>query len=364
MSSQPSGAVELPPNWAEVEAGSLAPRPLRGGDVVSGVVAAVDYEGVWVSIGSKYEGLIPPAEFRSADGQLGVGQELLVYVYATAQGRMLLSYDRARRYLGWQKLEAYQKEGQTLQVDAVAVNKGGMVVRWEGIEGFIPLSEAVGKLQEKVGKKLEVKVLEVSPRQRRLILSERQAYLETREREKAKALSLLQEGEKRPGKVTGIQAFGVFIDVGGVEGLCPLSELSWERDKTPEEVVKKGQAVEAVVVKIDQEAKKLLLSLKRATPHPWETVSQKYKVGQRLFGTVTRLLPFGALARVDGAIEGLIHISELSQRRISHPKEVVREGQVLPLKIISIDPEKRQLRLSLRQAQEEESLTLGMDNYG
>lgn len=355
----------MPPEWAQVEAAILAPRPLRQGDVVSGVVAAVNREGVWVSIGSKYESLIPPTELSCADGQLGVGQEVLVYVFANADGKMFLSYDRARRYLGWQKLEDLRKAGETISVEAVSTNKGGMVVRWEGIEGFIPLSEAVGRLQEKMGKKIEAKVLEVTPRQRRLILSERQAYLETREREKEKALAQLQEGEKRQGKVTGIQNFGVFVDIGGVEGLCPLSELSWERDKTPQEVVKKGQITEVVVVKIDLEAKKLLLSLKRATPHPWETLNQKYKVGQMLFGTITKLLPFGALARVDGAIEGLVHISELSSRRISHPKEIVKEGQVLPLKIISIDQEKRQLRLSLRQAQEEEEyLSLGIGSHG
>lgn len=320
-----------------------------------------------MSLGYKYEGLIPPPELRSSDGQVKVGDEVLVRVIAIGkrEGGMLLSYDQAKQYLGWQQLEKKRQGGEMVSAQVIGTNKGGLVVKCQGIEGFIPISETVGRrLQDKVGKELEAKVLEVTPRTNRLVLSERLAWLEAREKAREKALLELQEGERRGGRVTGVQDFGAFIDVGGVEGLCPASEVCWERGKTPKEVVSRGQEVEVMVLRVDTEAKKVLLSLKRAQPHPWEMVPLRYKVGQMVFGTVTRLFPFGALAQLDGAIEGLVHISELSSRRIGHPKEVVKEGQVLPLKVIGIDPLKRQMRLSLRQAREEEeyhSLRKGSD---
>lgn len=343
--------------FAELEAQYLTPKPIRRGDVVVGKVVSVDGQGVWVNIGSKFEGVISASELKSADGQIKIGDDITVYVVATGkkgEGGLLLSYDRAKKFVGWQDLELRQQNGDTLTAQVESANKGGLLARCQGVEGFIPMSEVVGRrLPEKVGQTIQVKILELNPRQQRLILSERLAYMEEREREKERALAQLQPGETRAGRVTGIQDFGVFVDIGGVEGLCPLSELCWERGKLPQEIVKKGQEVKVVVIRVEAEAKKVLLSLKRATPHPWETALERYKVGQQVFGTITKLFPFGALARVDGAIEGLIHISELSWRRIAHPKEVVREGQVLPLKVLSIDPLKKHLRLSLKQAQGE-----------
>lgn len=336
----------------------LTPTPVKWGEVVTGVVVAQDKDGTWVSIGSKSEGVIPPSEMRSADGGINMGDEVSVYVLSTGrgEGKLLLSYDRARRLVGWQELAAVKESGAIVAAEITGFNRGGLVVRSKGVEGFVPLSETVGRrLEERVGQQVQVKVLEVNRRGQRLILSERAAFLELREEMKAQVISQLQEGATIQGRVTGIQDYGVFIDVGGADGLCPLVEMCWERGKTPREVVKKGQEVKAVVIRVEAEARRVLLSLKRATPHPWETAMERYHIGQKVFGTITRLLPFGALARIeDGAMEGLVHVSELSARRISHPKEVVKEGQVLPLKILSIDPQRRHLRLSLKQALEEE----------
>lgn len=319
-------------------------------------MVARDKDGVWVSMGSKYEGVIPPSEMRSADGAINIGDEIFVYVLSTGkgEGNLLLSYDRARRLAGWQELAAAKESGQTVTAEVTGFNRGGMVVQCKGVDGFIPLSETVGRrLEERVGQQAQVKVMEVNRRGQRLILTERAAFLEAREEMKAQVISQLQEGTTIQGRVTGIQDYGVFIDVGGADGLCPLMEMCWERGKSPREVVKKGQEVKAVVLKVEPETRRVLLSLKRATPHPWETAMERYHIGQKVFGTVTRLLPFGALARIeDGAMEGLVHVSELSARRISHPKEIVKEGQVLPLKILSIDPQRRHLRLSLKQALE------------
>ncbi|MFQ5827491.1 MAG: 30S ribosomal protein S1, partial [Dehalococcoidia bacterium] len=358
MSFEPEVVTTDTESFAEMEGQFFTPKPVRRGEIVKGVVVARDKDGAWVSIGSKSEGIIPPAEMKSADGAVNIGEEISVYVLATGRGEgsLLLSYDAARRLMGWEELAAAKEAGQTETADVFAFNRGGLVVRCRGVEGFIPLSESMGRRsEERVGQQLQVKVLEVNRRGQRLILSERAAFLEMREEQKARVISQLQEGTTIQGRVTGIQEYGVFIDMGGADGLCPLVEMCWERGKDPRDVVRKGQEVKAVVVRVEPEARRVLLSLKRATPHPWETVMERYQIGQRVSGTVTRLLDFGALARIeDGAIEGLVHISELCNRRISHPKEVVKEGQMLPLKILSIDPERRHLRLSLRQALEEE----------
>jgi small subunit ribosomal protein S1 len=368
LSFEPEVVTTDPESFAEMEAQFLTPRPVRRGEIVKGVVVARDKDGAWVSIGSKSEGIIHPAEMKSADGDVNIGDEVSVYVLSTGRGEgsLLLSYDAARRLTGWEELAASLEASQTETAEVFTFNRGGLVVRCRGVEGFIPLSESMGRRpEEKVGQRLQVKVLEVNRRGQRLILSERAAFVEMREEQKARVISQLQEGITIEGRVTGIQEYGVFIDVGGADGLCPLVEMCWERGKDPRDVVKKGQEVKVVVVRVEPEARRVLLSLKRATPHPWETVMERYQIGQRVSGTVTRLLDFGALARIeDDAIEGLVHISELSDRRITHPKEVVREGQLLPLKILSIDPQRRQLRLSLRQALEEEYCSPGSDSHG
>ncbi|MEE9201778.1 MAG: S1 RNA-binding domain-containing protein [Dehalococcoidia bacterium] len=368
MSFETEAVTTDPESFAGMEGQFLTPKPVRRGEIVRGVVVARDKDGAWVSIGSKSEGIIHPAEMKSADGAVNIGDEISVYVLSTGRGEgsLLLSYDAAQRLTGWEELAASLEAGQTETAEVFTFNRGGLVVRCRGVEGFIPLSESMGRRpEEKVGQRLQVKVLEVNRRWQRLILSERAAFVEMREEQKARVISQLQEGITIQGRVTGIQEYGVFVDVGGADGLCPLAEMCWERGKDPRDVVKKGQEVKVVVVRVEPEARRVLLSLKRATPHPWETVMERYQIGQRVSGTVTRLLAFGALARVeDDAIEGLVHISELSDRRISHPKEVVEEGQMLPLKILSIDPERRHLRLSLRQAQEEEYCSTGSDSDG
>ena len=334
-------------------------KGLRWGELVMGRVVTIDKDGAWISIGFKTEGIVPPGEMRTtAEDPIRPGEEVLVYVLQPPrdEASVLLSLDQARRYQGWHNLEQCLASGELVEGQVTGHNRGGLVVRCQGVPGFVPNSQllAQGRLQERVGQQVSLKVMEVNPSRQRLILSERAAARLLWEQEREQVLSQLVEGEKRLGKVTGIHSFGVFVDVGGVEGLVPLSELSWERGKGPGEIVQVGQEVEVLVMKVDPQAKKLLLSHKRTQPHPWGRINEKYQVGMVVTGIVTRLMPFGAFVRLDGCIEGLVHISELACQRIAHPKEVVREEQELTLKVISINPEKRQMRLSLRQAQEEE----------
>lgn len=334
-------------------------KGLRWGDLVMGRVVTIDKDGAWISIGFKTEGVIPPAEMRTtAENPIQPGEEVLVYVLQPPRDEapVLLSLDQARKYQGWHNLEQCLASGEVVEGHVIGHNKGGLVVKCQGIPGFVPNSQllAQARLQERVGQQVWLTVMEVNPSRQRLILSERAAFRLRWEQEREQVLSQLVEGERRLGKVTGIHNFGVFVNVGGVEGLVPLSELSWERGKSPGEVVQMGQELEVLVVKVDAQAKRLLLSHKRTLPHPWEKIGEKYQVGMKVTGIVTRLMPFGAFVRLDGCIEGLVHISELAPRRIVHPKEVIREEQELTLTVISINPEKRQMRLSLRQAQEEE----------
>ena len=199
---------------------------------------------------------------------------------------------------------------------------------------------------ESVGKVLQLKILEINRGRNRAIFSERQAVQEQREVQKARLIKELTEGDVRSGKVTGISSFGAFVDLGGADGLIHISELSWHPVKSIEEIV-------VYVLRVDAQNKKIALSLRRLQPEPWETIHERHVVGDIVDATITKLMNFGAFARVEGSVEGLVHISELSTRMIGHPREIVREGETLKLKILKIEPERRRLGLSLKQALEE-----------
>ncbi len=362
-------------------------KPLRRGDVVEGVVMRSDPEGILVNIGHKAEGLVPPAEMRTlqkeGSQQLEIGDEIVAMVVKgeSAEGSALLSIDRAVGEVGWRTLEKALESGQRVDGKILGFNRGGAIVESEGIQGFVPMSQlmtvsrdnireareaaeaehADGKAERRqleesqdIGKVLELKVLEVNRGRNRAILSERQAIQEMREEKKARLIKELTEGEVRRGKVTGISSFGAFVDLGGADGLVHISELSWSTVSSPDEVVKVGQEVEVCVLRVDAENKKIALSLKRLQREPWETITERYQVGDVVDATVTKLTDFGAFARVEGSVEGLIHISELTHRMINHPREVVRQGDAVRLKILRIEPERRRLGLSLRQAEAEE----------
>jgi len=239
-------------------------------------------------------------------------------------------------------------------------NKGGAIVDIEGIQAFIPLSQLAPTSQgadsqedllaQRMGQEVKGYLLEVNRRRNRVILSERQAVHKQREEQKDKLLEELEEGQIRKGRVSGISNFGVFVDLGGADGLIHISELSWSQVQSPEELVKTGTEIDVYVLKVDRENRKIALSLKRMEPEPWVTVADNYAVGQLVGAVVTKLTNFGAFARIDGVVEGLIHISELSEQMIQHPNEVVNSGDEVTLKIIRIEPERRRLGLSLKQA--------------
>ncbi len=208
-------------------------------------------------------------------------------------------------------------------------------------------------MQTAIGRTLRLKVIELNRRRNRVILSERGALQEWRSQQKERLLSELEESEVRKGRISSIRNFGVFVDLGGADGLVHLSEISWDRTKTPEELFSLGDEVEVYVMKVDNERKKIALSIRRAQPAHWDGIVEKYEVGEVVPGIVTKLATFGAFARIEGPVEGLIHVSELVDRRIAHSQEAVREGDVLPLKIIRIERDRHRLGLSLKQARDQ-----------
>ena len=342
---------------------------LRRGEVVEGTIIAINRDGVVVDISSKSEGVIPAGEMHSlgADpiGHVELGEKVVAYVVQpeTSEGDVLLSLDRAAGERGWRTLQQRFDDGESFEGEVTGFNKGGLLVNIEGVAAFVPLSQLVSlrpdrsdesnsSLATAVGQSLRLKVIELNRRRNRVILSERGALQEWRSQQKERLIAELVEGEVRKGRVSSIRSFGIFVDLGGADGLVHLSEISWDRAKAPEELFKVGDEVDAYVMKIDEEKKKIALSIRRAQPAHWDGIVDRYQVGEVVPGVVTKLATFGAFARIEGPVEGLIHVSELVERRIAHAQEVVREGDVLPLKIIRIERDRHRLGLSLKQARD------------
>jgi small subunit ribosomal protein S1 len=342
-------------------------KSLKYGDVMDGVIMHVDREELLVDIGSKSEGVVPSREYSSLTPEekqgLAVGDHILVFVVQpeNQEGHAVVSIDRARQEKSWRRLQEIFEANQVIEAEVTNYNKGGLLVNLDGVRGFVPASQVTeirggdeaskqADMARLIGTELPLKVIEINRHRNRLILSERQAVQERRDVMKERLIEELKEGEVRRGRVSSICDFGAFVDIGGADGLVHLSELSWSRVRHPSEVLKVGQEVDVHVLGINAQEKKIALSIKRTQAEPWSRVATKYEVGQLVRGTVTQLANFGAFARIEDGIEGLIHVSELVDDRVTHPKQVVGEGQELLLRIIRIDPQRRRMGLSLRRA--------------
>ena len=348
----------------------LPKTTLRRGDIVDGTVLDVADNGILVDIGQKSEGFVPMRETRmltEGEGEEAlpsVGDEVLLYVFRTdGDGYPLLSIDRARGEHGWRDLEKAHESDNTVRGKIIGSNRGGAVVQVNGVQGFVPLSQLVGPARDLfvsdgappkpgfIGMDVDFKVLELNRRRNRAIFSERAALDAVNLMNKMRLVQELEEGDIRRGRVAGISSFGAFVELGGADGLVHISEMSWSSVNRPDEVVKVGQELDVLVLKVDREALKIALSMKRLLPEPWESIENMLSVGQIVEGKVTKLATFGAFARIGEGIEGLVHVSELTNRRIESPAEVVNEGEVHNFKVIRIEPERRRLGLSLKQVQ-------------
>lgn len=340
----------------------------KQGEVRTGFIATLGENEILVSVGTKSEGVISgreleqiPAEERQS---FHVGMEIPVFVLTPedANGNVVLSYVRAREEKDWEEAEELLTSAESFPSKIIGFNKGGLLVPLGRLRGFVPASQISlvrranlsgdtpdqrwGKM---VGEPIRVRVIEVDRERRRLILSERSALQETRESLKDRLLEGLNEGDVRKGRVTSVADFGAFVNIDGADGLVHLSEISWDRIQHPNEVLKVGQEVEVKVISIDRERKRIGLSIRQLQPDPWLKRVSHLKEGMLIEGTITHLTKFGAFARLDDDLEGLIHVSELSEHRINHPKEAVKEGDQVTLRVIKIDPERRRIGLSLRK---------------
>jgi small subunit ribosomal protein S1 len=332
----------------------------------------MDADEILVDIGLKSEGVLNTKELSSSGygslAELHVGDNVLVYVMQpeTPEGHAIVSIKRARQERQWRIAQEQFERGELLEAEVIDHNKGGLIVNLEGIRGFVPISqilnlkrednadsaETQNKLQAMVGKSLQLKIIEINRNRNRLILSERLAVQEWRARRREELLNELEVGEIRQGTVSNLANFGAFVDLGGADGLVHISQLAWSRVNHPSEVLKVGQTVEVQVLSVDKERKKIALSIKRAEVDPWTTVEQRYEVGQTVQGTITKIAPFGAFARIEDGVEGLIHLSEMPAGT-QDPKTALQEGQEVTVRIVRIEPDRRRLGLSIRQLGDE-----------
>jgi small subunit ribosomal protein S1 len=346
---------------------------LRAGDTVEGNIVSVSPTQILVDIHYKSDAIVDPREMERLDKDflttLAAGDPIAAVVVQPEDrdGNVVISLSRAQQDQDWQQAEELLDSQDVFEGVVTGYNRGGVIVRVGRVRGFVPASQLSPQWQGQqdteadpeqrwarlVGQKLLLKVVELDRLRNRLILSERIAMRDVRKGQKDRLLSSLQRGDVLKGTVTSIADFGAFVDLGGADGLIHLSELAWHRVGHPSEVLKVGQQVEVYVMNVDPEKKRIGLSLRRMTPEPWSVVADQYVVGQIVTAQITRLMAFGAFAKIDNTIEGLIHISEMADYRINHPKEIVQEGDEVQVRIIKVDPQNRRVGLSLRQASEE-----------
>jgi small subunit ribosomal protein S1 len=340
----------------------------QAGEIRTGVIASTSPTQILVSIGAKSEGVVSGRELEQLTQEereaLQVGQEVHVFVVnpEDANGNVVLSLKRAQEQISWDNVERLLTSDEVVESKIIGFNKGGLIVGVEGLRGFVPSSQISAlrrsqstgdtpeqRWQKMIGQPITVRVIEVDRERRRLILSERAASTESRQSIKERVIDELEEGKTYTGRVTSLANFGAFININGADGLVHLSELSWEHIDHPREVLEVGQEVKVKVINVDKDKKRIGLSVRALQEDPWRAKVEKYSVGQLVEGVITRLTKFGAFARLEGDIEGLIHISEIAEHRIEHPKEVLHEGDVKSLRVIRIDPEQHRIGLSLRK---------------
>ncbi|MDQ2849650.1 MAG: 30S ribosomal protein S1 [Actinomycetota bacterium] len=335
-------------------------KHFNDGDIVEGVIVKVDRDEVLLDIGYKTEGVIPsrelsikhdvdPGEVVSVGDQI----EALVLQKEDKEGRLILSKKRAQYERAWGTIEKIKEEDGVVTGTVIEVVKGGLIMDI-GLRGFLPASlvemRRVRDLQPYVGKEIEAKIIELDKNRNNVVLSRRAWLEQTQSEVRSSFLKELQKGQVRSGVVSSIVNFGAFVDLGGVDGLVHVSELSWKHIDHPSEVVEVGQEVTVEVLDVDMDRERVSLSLKATQEDPWQHFARTHSIGQIVPGKVTKLVPFGAFVRVEDGIEGLVHISELAERHVEFPEQVVTVGRDVFVKVIDIDLERRRISLSLKQA--------------
>jgi len=342
----------------------------QAGEIKTGTIASISPKQIMVGIGAKSEGIIRGQEFElippDVFASLEVGQEIPVFVVIPEnhQGNLILSYVRALEAESWQKAQDLMKEKETFTGTIEGYNRGGLLVNFNELNGFIPSSQLsfsrradmTGDTPETrygnlIGQEISLQVIEVDQERRRLIFSERAAVHESRDSIRDKVIEKLNIGDVLTGRITSLADFGAFVNISGADGLVHLSEISWDRIRHPGDELKVGQEVQVKIISIDQEKRHIGLSIRQLKEDPWQEQIKDLRVGQLVEAKITRLTKFGAFARLTSEIEGLIHISEISDEHIGHPKEILHEGDDVTLRIIKIEQDSHRIGLSLRRVE-------------
>ena len=337
------------------------------GDMVNGTVVKIGHDEVLLDIGYKSEGVIPARELsirKDADPStiVSMGDEIeaLVLTKEDKDGRLILSKKRAEYERAWNRIEEMFNAGQNVEGEVIEVVKGGLILDI-GLRGFLPASlvdlRRVKDLTSYMGTRIEARVIEMDRNRNNVVLSRRVVLEESRKAERSEILSKLKSGMRLQGTVSSIVDFGAFVDLGGIDGLIHISELSWNHVNHPSEVVKVGQEVEVEVLDVDLNRERISLGLKQTTEDPWRALVKKYPVGAIVEGTVTKLVPFGAFVDLGEGIEGLVHISEMANKHVDQPSQVTHVGDKVQVKVMEIDLDRRRISLSMKSAAE----TLGVE---
>jgi small subunit ribosomal protein S1 len=347
-------------DYLDLEDSSI--RQLSHGDIVDGVVVRVDPDEVLVDIGSKSEGVISNRELGMRGDphsiQLNEGDAVKVFVISpeNEDGNVVLSLRKAKAEGIWTEAAEHEANGAVIDAEVREQNKGGLIVNVLGLRGFLPTSQVSRQFsnqpEELLGTKIQVKILEVNRKRNRLIVSQKAAMDEDRARQREELFEKLKVGDVVKGRVSGLTTYGAFVNLGGADGLIHISELSWDRVNSVNEVLSVGDEVTVKVIKLDHELQRISLSLRQMSEDPWETIEQKFPPGSRVKGEITKTKKYGAFLQLDDGIEGLLHISELTWEHVERTEDVVKPGDKLEVMVLHADKVRRRISLSLKQLQE------------
>ena len=336
-------------------------KRIAHGDIIDGVVVRVDPDEVLVDVGSKSEGVISSRELGTRESgapDLHSGDRIKVFVLQpeNEDGNVVLSLRRARAESVWLKAQEQQASGEMMEAEVREQNKGGLIVNILGLRGFLPTSQVSrtynANLQELVGQRIGVKILEVNRKRNRLIVSQKAAFDEDRARQRGELFEKLKVGDEIQGKVSGLTTYGAFVNLGAADGLIHISELSWDRVANVADVLTVGQEVGVKVIKLDPDTSRISLSLRQLGQDPWDHIEKRFPPGAIVEGEVTKIKKYGAFLQIGDGIEGLLHISELAWEHVEHTEDVVHVGQKLRVRVLQADRSRRRISLSLKQAEE------------
>ncbi len=344
------------------------------GDIRTGTIVSISAKGVILDLGLKRDGIVQPSDLERLDEEtregLSVNDEVPVYIVNTQGDEgLIVSIHRALQEEDWLRAQQLLESGDIIEVEIEGYNRGGLIVPFGGLRGFIPAShhtelnpglnerQRQRRMARLKGRTFPARIIEVDPRRRRLVLSQRDAAKEWEEARKKELLEKLHEGETILGRVSSLSSFGAFVDVGGADGLIHVSELAWHRVEHPSEVVSVGDELEVFILRLDREGQRISLSRKQLLPNPWDSVEERYDVGQLVEGTITRIVNYGAFVEIEPGVEGLLHVSRLARNaEVGDPREVVGEGETHLLKIVSVNARRQRIALSLKSVTSQEQI--------